>query len=143
MEARAHAGPRIELQRGDDRVVMPIVLRETLIGRIDSNHLILDDASISRIHARMLLSDRKVEIEDCGSTLGTQVNGELIDRATLKHGDVVKLGAVSFRLSAGLTSSSNDVRTVLDRLSARAINPTSRIKSRLTLRRMLERYSTV
>jgi pSer/pThr/pTyr-binding forkhead associated (FHA) protein len=37
-----------------------------------------------------------VEIEDCGSTLGTQVNGELIDRATLKHGDVVKLGAVSF-----------------------------------------------
>jgi len=96
MESPGRAGPRIELQRGDDRIILPIVLRETLIGRIDSNHLVLDDASISRIHAKIVLSDKRVEIEDCGSSLGTQVNGELIDRAQLKHGDIVKLGAVTF-----------------------------------------------
>jgi len=28
--------------------------------------------------------------------VGTQVNGELIDRAFLKHGDTVKLGSVIF-----------------------------------------------
>ena len=96
MDGQGRAGPRIELQRGDDRVILPIVLRETLIGRIDSNHLVLDDASISRIHARLVLNNQRVEIEDCGSSLGTQVNGELIDRSPLKHGDVVKLGAVTF-----------------------------------------------
>jgi pSer/pThr/pTyr-binding forkhead associated (FHA) protein len=86
----------MELKRGEETVVLPIVLRETLIGRIDSNHLVLDDMSISRIHARLLLRDERVTIEDCGSSVGTQINGELIDRATLHNGDVVKLGAVSF-----------------------------------------------
>ena len=51
MDGELTAGPRIELTRGDDRIILPIVLRETLIGRIDSNHVVLDDASISRIHA--------------------------------------------------------------------------------------------
>jgi two-component system cell cycle response regulator len=96
MDVQGHAGPRIELKRGDDLLVLPLVLRETLIGRIDSNHLVLDHPSISRIHARLHREGEKVVIEDCGSTLGTQVNGELIDRAPLKHGDVVKMGAVTF-----------------------------------------------
>ncbi len=100
MDAQGHAGPRIELQRGEDLLVLPLVLRETLIGRIDSNHLVLEHPSISRIHARILRSEmdgqERFDIEDCGSTLGTQINGELIDRAQLKHQDRVKLGALSF-----------------------------------------------
>ena len=72
-------GPRIELGSGDARVVFPVVLRETLIGRIDSNHVVLDHQSVSRIHARLHLVGERVELEDCGSSLGSQVNGELIE----------------------------------------------------------------
>ena len=43
----------------------------------------------------MILGREGVEIEDCGSTLGTQVNGDLVDRARLRAGDVIKVGAVS------------------------------------------------
>ncbi len=86
------AKPRLTLRKGEDDTVLPIVLRETLIGRIDSNHVVLDDASVSRIHARLLLGAEGVDIEDCGSTSGTLVNGDPVDRVRLKDGDVIKLG---------------------------------------------------
>ncbi len=95
MDGSRSEGPRIELGSGATRVVFPLVLRETLIGRIDSNHVVLDHASVSRIHARLHRVGDRIELEDCGSSLGSQVNGELVDRVFLKHGDVVKLGAVS------------------------------------------------
>jgi pSer/pThr/pTyr-binding forkhead associated (FHA) protein len=88
-------GPRLSFRRGADEIVLPLVLRETLIGRIDSNHLILEDSSVSRVHARILLEDGRCSIEDCGSSAGTLVNGEPIDRAQLKHGDVIRVGDVS------------------------------------------------
>ena len=82
------------LKRGDDEVIVPLVLRETLLGRIDSNHVVLDDPSVSRVHARVLLEGDHFEIEDCGSSTGTLVNGEAIDRSRLRNGDIVKVGAV-------------------------------------------------
>jgi pSer/pThr/pTyr-binding forkhead associated (FHA) protein len=88
-------GPRFALRRGEDEIVLPLVLRETLIGRIDSNHVVLEDPTVSRVHARVLVAKDTIEIEDCGSSVGTLVNGELIDRAFLHHGDVVKVGSVT------------------------------------------------
>jgi pSer/pThr/pTyr-binding forkhead associated (FHA) protein len=35
-------------------------------------------------------------VEDLGSTNGTLVNGSKIDRAQIKHGDVVKIGQHEF-----------------------------------------------
>ena len=86
--------PRFSFRQGDGEVVLPLILRETLIGRIDSNHLVLEDPMVSRVHAKVTLGTGTVEIEDCGSSRGTKVNGELIDRAFLHHGDVVKVGSV-------------------------------------------------
>jgi pSer/pThr/pTyr-binding forkhead associated (FHA) protein len=88
-------GPRFVLRKGEDEIILPLVLRETLIGRIDSNHVVLEDPTVSRVHAKVVLGKDSIEIEDCGSSVGTQVNGELIDRAFLHHGDVVKVGSVS------------------------------------------------
>ncbi len=88
-------GPRLVLRRGgEEPTVFPIVLRETLLGRIDSNHLMLDDPSVSRVHARIFLEGQSVEIEDCGSSTGTKVNGHLIDRVRLRDGDEIKLGQI-------------------------------------------------
>ncbi len=100
MAESGRKGPRFAIRKPDGDVILPLVLKETLIGRIDSNHLVLDDPLVSRVHARVVLSDGAVEIEDCGSSRGTKVNGELIDRAFLHHGDVVKVGEVQLEFLA-------------------------------------------
>ena len=89
-------GPRLLLRRGQDEpTVFPLVLPHTLIGRIDSNHVTLDHPSVSRVHARITVEKQGVEIEDCGSSTGTLVNGHLIDRARLRDGDEIKVGTVA------------------------------------------------
>ena len=36
-------------------------------------------------------------IEDADSRNGTRVNGELIERHVLKHGDLIRVGTANFR----------------------------------------------
>ena len=88
--------PRLLLRRGNEEpTVVPLVLPETLVGRIDSNHVMLDHPSVSRVHARIFLQSTGVEIEDCGSSTGTLVNGHPIDRARLRDGDEIKIGNIA------------------------------------------------
>ncbi len=88
--------PRLLLRRGaEEPTVFPILLKETLVGRIDSNHVMLDHPSVSRVHARLFVMSDGVEIEDCGSAAGTLVNGHVIDRARLRDGDEIKVGNVA------------------------------------------------
>ncbi|MBS2022130.1 MAG: FHA domain-containing protein [Deltaproteobacteria bacterium] len=94
MHMGAPKNPRLLLNHHGDDIVLPLVLKETLIGRIDSNHVVLEAEDVSRIHARVLVGPSGVEVEDCGSTQGTLVNGDPIDRVFLKDGDVVQVGSV-------------------------------------------------
>jgi two-component system cell cycle response regulator len=55
----------------------------TLIGRSPNAHLMLADDNASRNHARILCNDGHYEIEDLGSTNGTFVGGQRIDRRVL------------------------------------------------------------
>ena len=96
MSVEVKLGPRLILRRGaEEPTTFPLVLRETLLGRIDSNHLMLEHPSVSRVHARILLEGADVEIEDCGSSTGTTVNGHVIDRARLRDGDEIGIGKVA------------------------------------------------
>lgn len=63
------------------------------IGRDSSNGVAINDAEISRKHARLTFQGGKYVIEDLGSTNGTFVNGQrLISAVVLKSGDVVSFG---------------------------------------------------
>ncbi len=63
------------------------------IGRDSSNAVTINDAEVSRKHARMNFQGGKYVIEDLGSTNGTFVNGQrLAGPVVLKSGDVVSLG---------------------------------------------------
>ena len=65
----------------------------TLIGRSVECHLTIEDALVSRHHARLIVSDEGVQIEDLGSRNGVRVNGTPVKRSTeLKSGDRVRLG---------------------------------------------------
>ena len=63
------------------------------IGRDSSNEIAINDAEISRRHARLTFQGGKYVIEDMGSTNGTYVNGQrLTGQRVLKSGEVIALG---------------------------------------------------
>jgi len=64
-------------------------------GRATRADFILDAALVSRLHCRFSASrDGGLEVEDLQSTNGTHVNGRRVRRATLSHGDRVRVGRV-------------------------------------------------
>lgn len=66
---------------------------QLIIGRDSSSAVAINDAEVSRKHARLNFQGGKYVIEDLGSTNGTFVNGQrLASPAVLKSGDVVSLG---------------------------------------------------
>jgi pSer/pThr/pTyr-binding forkhead associated (FHA) protein len=67
------------------------------VGRTARADFIVDAALISRIHCRLTVdrSDQLV-VEDLGSTNGTLVNGERVERVLLRHGDQLTIGRIQF-----------------------------------------------
>jgi predicted component of type VI protein secretion system len=63
------------------------------IGRDSSNEVVINDAEVSRRHARLTFQGGKYVLEDLGSTNGTFVNGQrLAGPRVLKAGEVVSFG---------------------------------------------------
>jgi predicted component of type VI protein secretion system len=63
------------------------------IGRDPSNDIVINDAQVSRQHARIRRQGPLLVIEDVGSTNGTFANGvRLTNPHTLTNGDVINLG---------------------------------------------------
>jgi DNA-binding NtrC family response regulator len=66
-----------------------------LVGRDEQADLRLRDDSVSRRHARLLLTDEGVRVVDLGSHNGTSINGRPVDSAQpVLSGDVLSFGAV-------------------------------------------------
>lgn len=75
---------------------------EISIGRDPSNNIVINEAEVSRKHARLLIQDERYVMEDLGSTNGTFINGVRLEAPQqLQPGDVVLLGenvSMSFEL---------------------------------------------
>jgi hypothetical protein len=65
---------------------------EVVVGRSSDVDLILLEGMVSRRHARFVLKEGELIVEDLGSTNGTFVNGEKISRRRLQEGDRVLVG---------------------------------------------------
>lgn len=71
----------------------PIEKNEIYIGRDVANDVFINDAEISRRHARLIQQAGAYLLEDLGSTNGTYVNGQRIGGPSpLRPGDIVYLG---------------------------------------------------
>lgn len=71
------------------------------MGRAVRADFIVDAALVSRLHCRFMLDDRdRLDVEDLGSTNGTWVNGQKVEKAPLVEGDKVKIGRVEFAVRA-------------------------------------------
>lgn len=74
---------------------------ETIAGRDESCSIRLDEPSVSRRHARFVVHDNALSVEDLGSTNGTLVNGRRrTGVVALQHGDAIKIGVVKMRVDA-------------------------------------------
>jgi DNA-binding winged helix-turn-helix (wHTH) protein len=67
-----------------------------LIGRTPEAAIAIDSPSVSRSHARIVVSADGATIEDLGSKNGTHVNGERIsDPVALNDGQEIRIGSVA------------------------------------------------
>jgi pSer/pThr/pTyr-binding forkhead associated (FHA) protein len=105
------------------------------IGRSLTNDLALDDARISRFHAKLNHEQKGLTLVDLGSSNGTVVNGTRIERVTLVPGDVIEFGSQQLKYSVddpsedvGLTvidTSEQLDQTVVDEFLPVVINETT------------------
>ena len=74
--------------------IFPLSLDSSVIGRDPMADIIINDAEISRHHARLTSIDDGYEIQDMGSTNGSFVEGERLggEPVLLKPGQTVALG---------------------------------------------------
>jgi hypothetical protein len=85
-----------------------VPLREgfTIIGRAPASDVVIEDPSVSRFHARLEVSGRRVDVRDLDSTNGTRVNGVRARNAPLEVGDHIHFGSVEARLTRSVDRSS-------------------------------------
>ncbi|MFO7180047.1 MAG: DUF4388 domain-containing protein [Pseudomonadota bacterium] len=74
--------------------------QEIVIGRSSELDMVLVEEMVSRRHARISLKNGVITIEDLGSTNGTFINGEKIQRATLNEGDRILIGTSILKVVA-------------------------------------------
>ena len=80
---------------------------ENVLGRVPEAAAWIESASVSRRHARILVSEGKARLEDLGSKNGTFLNGRKITSAmALADADEIRLGLMpmTFRAVGGATS---------------------------------------
>jgi pSer/pThr/pTyr-binding forkhead associated (FHA) protein len=91
---RPPAGRYLELDDGEERVLLPLRPGTTHVGRAFAADVVLDDQSVSRRHAIIHQRTTGTRILDDRSANGTYVNGRRTTAAELTDGDVVVLGRV-------------------------------------------------
>ncbi|MGZ8756298.1 MAG: FHA domain-containing protein [Acidimicrobiia bacterium] len=95
-------GYALVVERGP-RAGMTWMVREgtTTVGRHPDSDIFLDDITVSRHHCRFRSEGQVFSIEDSGSTNGTYVNGERVDRGALQPGDEVIIGKFHLIVALG------------------------------------------
>jgi pSer/pThr/pTyr-binding forkhead associated (FHA) protein len=67
-----------------------------VIGRDRDCAIHIESAAVSRLHARIILTNGKAAIEDLGSKNGTSVNGEDVKGSVaLEDGDQIRIGSMT------------------------------------------------
>lgn len=84
----------------------PIVKSRTVIGRGSDADITVDDTSISRKHVEVLWDGTRAEVNDLGSTNGSELNGTKVTRAPLPTDSVISIGRtrIVFRVLAQSSS---------------------------------------
>jgi DNA-binding winged helix-turn-helix (wHTH) protein len=108
--ARAHESVRSYLVWGEKEI--PLRQGENILGRDPNAAVWIDRNSISRRHARILISSGTAILEDLGSKNGTHLEGRRISKpAPLKSGDEIQIGSATmvYRRSGAIATTASKV----------------------------------
>jgi hypothetical protein len=93
----------------------PILKSRTIIGRGSDADITVDDTGISRKHVEILWDGTRAQVNDLGSTNGSQLNGAPVNKAPLPPESVITIGRtrIVFRVLAQSASVDqfSDLRT--------------------------------
>ncbi|TLM85643.1 FHA domain-containing protein [Pseudarthrobacter sp. NamE2] len=78
-------------------IVMPLRRGVYTLGRSDAT-VVIADAELSRHHARLVVTDKDIFIEDLDSANGTYVNGEQVRNAAVTTGSSIRCGNTTMSL---------------------------------------------
>src|SRR5688500_9153573 len=82
------------------------------LGKVPSAHLKLDDETVSRMHAIIEVNGPgDISIIDLGSTKGTFVNGQKVNKAKLQSGDQIVVGDTRIEGSVAEAEAEDDAPT--------------------------------
>jgi DNA-binding winged helix-turn-helix (wHTH) protein len=72
-----------------------LAVGENVLGREPAAAVFVDDATVSRHHARILVEAGRARLEDLGSKNGTWLRGDrIVGPRVLEDGDVLRIGSV-------------------------------------------------
>lgn len=111
--------------RGSERV--PVVTQPFTIGRDPECDLIIDDETLSGVHAELRCERRIWSIRDNHSVNGTTHNGSPTSLAIVRSGDRIGLGDVLFRFEREPLMNAPDVRHAKDQTRLVEIRDSSMI----------------
>jgi adenylate cyclase len=69
-----------------------------VVGRAVNSDCAIVDATVSRRHAELTVTDEGIQLKDLGSSNGTFVNGVKVDTYFVAPGDTVTFGKVAFKV---------------------------------------------
>src|SRR5262245_22556238 len=82
--------PSLTVQLPGLSPVSHILKDETItVGRMKGNSIVIEDASVSLMHARINQKNGEVFLKDLNSTNGTTINGQPVNEAKLRNLDRV------------------------------------------------------
>ncbi|HVE67760.1 MAG TPA: FHA domain-containing protein [Solirubrobacteraceae bacterium] len=87
-------GAALVIRAGGGRVgeTFPLTGERMGIGRRPESDIFLDDVTVSRDHALLVLRNGAYNLDDCGSLNGTYVNRQRVDSHRLEEGDELQIG---------------------------------------------------
>lgn len=98
------------IQGPDQGNVITLSKKSAIMGRDATCDIEVDDHEISRKHCQIILVDDRVSVNDLGSINGIWVNGNRVDHAHLKPGDIMAIGKSQFRLIIGTGAEQKESR---------------------------------
>ncbi len=86
----------VDITDGKPKNDFRITKERVFLGRDPSSDLMIDDELVSKQHAAIYFRNGEFILDDLNSKNGTFLNGELVERAKLQDGDVIKIGNSEF-----------------------------------------------
>src|SRR5436190_15819562 len=90
-------GPYLEVQAGSQMSLLPLDQPRITVGRHPANTLVVNDERASRAHCVIEQVDDGWQLRDLKSSNGTRLNGDKVDSAKLKPGDIIAIGATTLK----------------------------------------------